>query len=220
MAKVANFTTYKEQVLTVVKSLIIAKKISPGEILNERKLAYELSISRTPVREAIQDLENEGWVKVFPWKGAIVQTIALSDVRECFQLRQAIEPMVIELVAKNLKREDFNILENILKEQKVLAEESDADSFIVKDQEFHLYLAYLTGNNRLYKVLAQLEYAHRRIGVEIVQNKQRYKESIQEHEDLLTLLKERKILAARDSMLNHLVKSEKSIVKALEDIEK
>ena len=89
---------YKEKVFEELKRAIISRTYQPGEILNERKLASEMDVSRTPVREAIQLLANEGWVKVIPWKGAVVQSVTLQDIEESMQLRMAIEPVVIDLV--------------------------------------------------------------------------------------------------------------------------
>ena len=55
-----------------IKAAILNEMYEPNQILNERKLAEEFQISRTPVREALKILEGEGWVKIIPWKGAIV----------------------------------------------------------------------------------------------------------------------------------------------------
>lgn len=70
-----------------LKQAIIARSFPPGELVNERSLAQRLSMSRTPVREALQMLGAEGWVTVLPWKGVIIRPVTLEDIDEVFQLR-------------------------------------------------------------------------------------------------------------------------------------
>ena len=85
-----------------IKAAILNEMYEPNQILNERKLAEEFQISRTPVREALKILEGEGWVKIIPWKGAIVNQITQKEIDEIFQIRLIIEPAIIELLQNKI----------------------------------------------------------------------------------------------------------------------
>ena len=210
---------YKEKVFEELKRAIISRTYQPGEILNERKLASEMDVSRTPVREAIQLLSNEGWVKVIPWKGAVVQPVTLQDIEESMQLRMAIEPVVIDLVIYKIGEKEISYLEKLFEEQMTLAQVGDAENFILQDQEFHLFLAELTGNHRLCQIMRQLRDIHLRIGVEAMQQSHRFPEIIEEHANILECLKTKEILGARRAMLEHLLVTHRSMVRHIKSLE-
>ena len=210
---------YKEKVFEELKRAIISRTYQPGEILNERKLASEMDVSRTPVREAIQLLSNEGWVKVIPWKGAVVQSVTLQDIEESMQLRMAIEPVVIDLVIYKIGEKEISYLEKLFEEQMTLAQVGDAENFILQDQEFHLFLAELTGNQRLCQIMRQLRDIHLRIGVEAMQQSHRFPEIIEEHANILECLKTKEILGARRAMLEHLLVTHRSMVRHIKSLE-
>ena len=210
---------YKEKVFEELKRAIISRTYQPGEILNERKLASEMDVSRTPVREAIQLLSNEGWVKVIPWKGAVVQSVTLQDIEESMQLRMAIEPVVIDLVIYKIGEKEISYLEKLFEEQMTLAQVGDAENFILQDQEFHLFLAELTGNHRLCQIMRQLRDIHLRIGVEAMQQSHRFPEIIEEHANILECLKTKEILGARRAMLEHLLVTHRSMVRHIKSLE-
>ena len=210
---------YKEKVFEELKRAIISRTYQPGEILNERKLASEMDVSRTPVREAIQLLSNEGWVKVIPWKGAVVQSVTLQDIEESMQLRMAIEPVVIDLVIYKIGEKEISYLEKLFEKQMTLAQVGDAENFILQDQEFHLFLAELTGNQRLCQIMRQLRDIHLRIGVEAMQQSHRFPEIIEEHANILECLKTKEILGARRAMLEHLLVTHRSMVRHIKSLE-
>ena len=82
-----------------LKRRIISHSLSPGEPLNESVLTKELGISKTPIREALQQLEKEGFVENIPGKGSFVSRISIQDIREMFEIREILECEVIRRVA-------------------------------------------------------------------------------------------------------------------------
>ena len=74
-----------------LKKRIINNSLKPGNPLNERVLSEELRISKTPIREAFQQLEQEGFVENIPHKGSFVSTISVQDIREIFEVREILE---------------------------------------------------------------------------------------------------------------------------------
>ena len=213
MEKIEKTSAYKKSVYNRLKQAIISREFKPGDLLNERKLASELDVSRTPVREAIQMLENESWVAVVPWKGAVVLPVTKEDIEELFQLRMAIEPMVMELVTHKLENAEIAYLETLIERQKQLAGEDDGKEFISIDQDFHLFLANLTGNRRLREIMVHLRDIHLRLGVEAVQERYRYKETLEEHTAIVEALKRRDGHSARQAMLTHMVQTRRALLR-------
>lgn len=211
---------FKEKVFARIQEGIIAQEFPPGCILNERKLAKELDVSRTPVREAIQMLEREGWVNVVPWRGAIVKAVTTNDIIETFHLRMAIEVLSIELTLNELGPAEIQVLEELWQEQLELAKKKDAVNFILKDQDFHLYLAGLTKNRRLYEVMSQLRDVHLRMGVEAIRQEARFDSTLEEHQSIIDALKEKNYFEARQAMLDHLSNTRHSLIRQIRKDEK
>ena len=83
---------------------IVQWELPPGTHLNEVPLAERLSVSRTPLREAVQRLARDGLVTIIPGRGALVAQLALQDVVHLFQMREALEPYAARLCARNPDR--------------------------------------------------------------------------------------------------------------------
>src|ERR1700692_5114239 len=97
-------------------------ELPPGTLLNEVPLAERLSVSRTPLREAVQRLARDGLVTTIPGRGALVAQLALQDVVHLFQMREALEPYAARLCARNPDRRDFGELRAAFEDQKDLFE--------------------------------------------------------------------------------------------------
>ncbi len=74
----------------------------PGEAVSERKLADQFKISRSPIREALKSLEQEGFIKVVPHRGAFVVSLTLEDIREIFELREALDAFAVPRAALDM----------------------------------------------------------------------------------------------------------------------
>lgn len=87
-------TTIVEQAVEIIRGKILRGELAPGDPLRQEALAEELGISRVPVREAITRLQGEGFVTIFPHKGAYVCGISADEVRETFEIRIRLEPWI------------------------------------------------------------------------------------------------------------------------------
>lgn len=217
MEKIEKAVSYKEKVYKELKSAIIAQKIKAGEILNERKLAERLGISRTPVREALQMLVNDGWVIVEPWKGAYVSPITKKDLVEVFQVRLALETLAIELIVEKITEAELEVLSDILLKQEKLWENYQADAFIKVDREFHMVIAQITENKLLIDMLNNLSDMIRRIGVQAVEDVNRYMETLDEHTRILNALQERNKEKATNAMKEHILLTNDNISKRFQE---
>ena len=215
--KLAKAISYKEKVYEELKSAIISQRLALGELLNERDLADKLGISRTPVREALQRLENEGLVITEPWRGTRVNEIKEKDIEEVFQLRLALEPVAVELALQRMTAEDLTSIEQLRKQQISFNKHTDADAFIKTDMDFHMLIARLSGNKRLIQIVGNLIDIMRRLGISAIQTQERCAETLEEHAQLIKALKNKDIPNARQAMIYHILRTRETIYRRLRE---
>ena len=100
---------YSEKVYRQLKQLIVANHIKPGEILNERELADSLSVSRTPIRDALRSLEQEGWISK-KGKFKVVSLLTWKNVQSLMEIRRPLELMSYDLAVQKMTDQDVRDL--------------------------------------------------------------------------------------------------------------
>lgn len=211
MNKKAEFRSSKEKAYSLIKEAIISRKFAPRQFLSENKLARTFGVSRTPIREALQTLEVEGFINLIPRRGAQVTEISLKDLDEIYELRLVLESLAGK---KLIQQEDLICLQqmkDLLEVQKKLIEEKDAVKFIEADREFHLALIRAARNERLYKFYDSLRDHILRLGVEAVQTSGRMTKVIEEHKAIVNALESESYEKFTEAIKKH-IKMTKFIV--------
>jgi len=140
----------REDICSLIRNDIVHLKIKPGEPLNEIRLAKELQVSRTPIREALRRLAAEGLVTVTPNVGARVSEINLRDFRELIEFRIILERGVAHLVATNSTVDDIRAMRQL--HSKTQSEKTeDLDRLTDLDSEFHFIIRRAAHNQLLEK---------------------------------------------------------------------
>ncbi|WP_338943250.1 GntR family transcriptional regulator [Fusobacterium nucleatum] len=198
-----------------IKAAILNEMYEPNQILNERKLAEEFQISRTPVREALKILEGEGWVKIIPWKGAIVNQITQKEIDEIFQIRLIIEPAIIELLQNKIDYKKRAYLDKLYENQKKTKTKKE---FILADREFHMTFAEWTENLQLIEMVKGLNDRIYMVGHKAINSKdsKREEESLEEHYKIIQALKNNDIMLAKNFMIAHVIETKNNINKNIE----
>lgn len=143
----------KDQAYELLKKMILSERFPQGSFLSERTLAEELGMSKTPVRSAIERLENEGFVSVSPQQGVVVRALLPGDIANHFDLRIALETFVVRRLTGTLSAEQFELLEAKLREHERAAQTSDVMLAASSDLDFHLTLCGLWGNEEISRAL-------------------------------------------------------------------
>ena len=154
----AKSRTLRTEVVDMIRDAIVTGKLKPGEHLKETILAEQMSVSRSPVREALRQLEQEGLVVSIPNQGSFVKAFDEDDVREIFTLRTALEELACEIVLRNgnLSEDDLQLLEAYIEQQREAIESRDFDSLTELDMDFHEYICSRSGLKRLLKMWQSL----------------------------------------------------------------
>jgi len=140
-----------DEVYATLKSEILNGKIGSGELLSENEIAKRFSISRTPVREALNKLACEGLTEVLPQRGHQVRTISFSEIVEAFHLREMLEVEAIGEAARRITDEDLAHLKGIIE-----SVGENVGNTIMANYLFHTSIARISGNRLLAEFVEEL----------------------------------------------------------------
>lgn len=156
MLKLIQPTSKKNQVVLAIKEAILSGSISPGDQIVESRIAQELGSGIPLVREALIELEHQGFVHKTPYKGTIVTTLGPKEIRENFQLRVELEALAVEWAKERVTPADIKDLEKLIRRMEQAAADLDLDQFYQIDLDFHRRLWQLSGNSYLADMLERM----------------------------------------------------------------
>lgn len=209
--------TTKEKVYHQIKQVVLNGQLSANEIFTEVKMAEHLNTSRTPVREALQDLIKEGLLVTVPRKGLAVRKVTKSEVEQIFFLREAIEKKVMIKVSGTITERQLDVLKAIYREQEEMMQNNDEISFINLDQKFHITLAEFAEYELVKEILLNLHNLTHLIGLQALKKENRMKEVLEEHRAIIEALQSGEADAATRCVELHLAKTNESIYTKWED---
>lgn len=167
-----------------LRDAIISGKLRPGERLVEQKLAAHLGTSQPTVREALKELEYEGFVRKIPKKGTHVTELSPEDVAKIQEVRLALEIVAIQHAAEKITQASLKRLERMVREMEAAAREFDRNRFHKVDLRFHDEIWELAGNEYLGLVLRRTVFSLFAF-VLVTQGKEAFVAAAQQHRDIL-----------------------------------
>lgn len=211
-----EYMPLRDVVFNTLRSAIITGKLSPGERLMEIKLANELGVSRTPVREALRKLEKEGLVITTPRKGAEVAPINERDLREVLEVRKSLESLACQLAAEKITPEQVAQLREMNDSIAQAIEDKDTAAITQKDIEFHDVIYTITENRRLMDILHQLKEHILRYRLQYIKDMKNKKNIVDEHKKIINALEAHNVKTARREIERHIENQEKYILNNLD----
>ncbi|HSR10564.1 MAG TPA: GntR family transcriptional regulator [Thermodesulfobacteriota bacterium] len=187
-----------------LKRIILEGRIGPGKKLNEGDLAKALGISRTPVREAINRLEKEGLVEIFPQRGAFVVRFSEKDIYELFLLRENLEGLAARLAAENMNDASLGRLESCVEGFKEPFNDKDTQRYAREDFKFHQTIVNLSDAKRLIRLVSTLHDHIRIYSLTTRGLSDRMKSSLKEHRQIIESLGRRDPDASDQAMRQHI----------------
>jgi len=213
-----NFDSYqplREAVCEALRDAIRKGILEPGERLMEVQVAEELGISRTPVREAIRKLEQEGYVIMMPRRGTYVSDVSESDIKEIFEIRSALEALATGLAARRIEQEELETLQSMLFEIEGYIKQNDIEKIVEADIKFHGLLYQVSRNERLVNIISNLKEQLARFRTLSMSYPGRLYETLEEHSEMVEAIANGDVSAARDAAEHHMERAEKTLLKAL-----
>lgn len=196
-----------------LKRRIIDLRFRPGEILMVQSLAKELGISRTPVREALVRLQQEGFVEEAEGKKFKVSEITLKSILELHEIRELMEGHAVKRVAKNRTRAQVDELRELTKRMEQALGVRDPDLFFEADLEFHAKLIRFCGNRALQDLAVQLTEKIQRVRFLTLYVHRRLEETIDEHSKILDGIEAQDPRSAQKALNTHLQNVKKGVEK-------
>jgi len=173
--------TIKEQVYNILKNQILDGTYQAGDWLQEAKIAKELKVSRSPVREALQQLLGDGLVVNIPNKGVYVREMTERDMQDIFEVRMCFEMLGIRRSVETLTPQIRGELRAIKEKLLQSYEAGDKKSYMREDSRLHQLLIELTGNKLIQDISVRLytmEHISRTLSL---YSDDRFAESLEEH---------------------------------------
>lgn len=154
---ILNIKSLKEQVYDYLREEFRLHKLKPGAIINMDITSKELGISKTPLREALLQLEMEGFVTIVPRRGIYVKSLTIKEIREFYQVIGALEGSAVLEYGNKMKKEDIDKMRKYNDEMKKALDNDNFDLFYEKNLFFHNSFLNFTKNETLIKIVNNLK---------------------------------------------------------------
>ena len=187
-----------------LKSAIVDLRLAPGDPLREATLADQLGVSKTPIREALTRLEQEGLVETMSFKGAVVTGYSRQDLLEIYELRELLENAAARTAAESMADADRDRLDRICRESRKLKKNHDAAGLAALISAFDDVLFEQVRNSRIRALIENLRAHLTRIGHLTAEIPGRIEASVDEHEKIVQAIAARDPELAERQMREHI----------------
>ncbi len=192
---------------------ILNGKYKAGDSLIETKLSEDMGVSRTPIREAIRQLELEGLVRTVPNKGAVVKGITKKDIEDIYTIRMMIEGLAAKWAAENITEEELDELKETVELERFYTEKEDTAHILQFDSKFHEIIFRASKSQPLMHTLSNFHHYVRRARNASLSMPGRALEALKEHRLILKAIEERKTEIAEKLTVQHIKNASKSVLK-------
>lgn len=174
-----------------IREDILNGKYEANEELKEKNIGQEMGVSRTPVREALRQLELEGLVYIIPNKGAFVEGVTLKDIRDIYEIRTLLEGLCAKWAAANITKEQLDALDETIFLSDFHYSKENWEQMLELDNRFHEIVYEACGSKELTRVLRDYHHYVQRIRKITLEQKARVHASNDEHRKIADALKAR-----------------------------
>ena len=179
-----QYLPLRETVYNKLRRQILTGELKPGERLMEIHLANKLDVSRTPIREAIRKLENEGLVRISPRSGAQVAQISEKELKDVLEVRRSLDALAARLACERMTDMDRRKLRESCSNFEDAALEGESVAIAEADVAFHEVIIGASGNRQLADILHHLADQMYRYRFEYIKDDSNYDQLIREHRQL------------------------------------
>lgn len=215
--KLDSYKPLREIVCDTLRQAIVDGVFKPGERLMEIKLADEMGVSRTPVREAIRKMEIEGFVAMMPRRGTYVSDISVKDITDVYEIRIVLDVLAAVLSAERITEEEVLKMRSLLDDIDAHIKKGEFDQIVEADSAFHDVLYQASHNQRLVMMINNLRDQFTRLRMRSMKYPGRLKNTQREHRDLVDAIASRDIDRAKATVRTHLENAEATLLAAVRE---
>ena len=202
--KMDDYLPLRDVVFNTLRQAILRGELKPGTRLMEISLANKLGVSRTPIREAIRKLENEGLVLMTPRKGAEVAEITEKSMLDVLEIRKALEELTTGLACDRITPEQIERLKEAETYFEEMLDGRDITVIAEADVKFHDIIFEATDNKRLINLLNNLREQMYRFRIEYLKGLEYYPKLKEEHNMLIRAIENGDKETAKQVIGNHI----------------
>ena len=197
-----EFKSLSEAAYSIIRKKILRGEFALGSRIREDVLAEQITISRTPVREAINRLVADGIIIKKSQRGLYLIDPEPEQIKDNIDIRVALEKLAVEKCIDRGSDEDIEVISNSLKAFEKAFQQKDYDACNTLDSEFHALIAEMSRNSRLMNLLKELSAFFQLVRKEEKKNhpEKKNKGTLKEHQRIAKAIKNRDILAAKEAM--------------------
>jgi DNA-binding GntR family transcriptional regulator len=195
-----------------IRDLIVSLELAPGSIVNERELMERLGLGRTPIREALRTLAQEGLVEVYPRRGIFVSSVDVGDLASLSEVRAELESHAARLAAERATDDERKEADALSRE---LGRAASARELIDLDQRIHRHVYRCTHNPFLEKTLNEYYVLTLRIWFLVLDRVARLDDAVKEHSELMAAIRDGDADRAEETMRRHVRGFEQAIRRVL-----
>jgi DNA-binding GntR family transcriptional regulator len=196
--------TASAKIYSDLRAELVSLQRRPGEVISEAEIALSYGVSRTPVREAILKLSDEGLLEIFPQSGIFVSRIPVAALPEAILIRKALETTTAQLAAERATSSQILALHSILERQREANAVGDSDAFHRADEMFHATIAEVAGYPGIWTLIQQVKVHVDRYRRLTLPQQGRIGTVIAEHEAILDAIEAHDPRGARAAIEFHL----------------
>lgn len=220
VVRVNNHSNLSESVYEMIKLRLLGGQLASGTRLIEKVVAAQLGVSRTPVREALSKLEEEGLVEIISHHGTLVADISSKDIEEIYQIREALESLAVKLALPHLSSRKLQELARLHEDCRHFLEKGDLYPFIKVDKACHNLLVRLSNNKRLIHLMGNLNDQTRLGRPEPFSIPGRAEKALEEHLIIIEAILEGDVRRAEDLVKQHNRNAKDNVLRCLKMQEK
>jgi DNA-binding GntR family transcriptional regulator len=193
-----------EQAYDYVRGAILRGEMPVGTVIAEARVAAELGISKTPLRQALQLLRTEGLLEVGPRKQLVVRAFSAEHRNEILRIREALEEIAIETAVAVLSDDEIDLLHLSLLRQKRAVDAGNEEEFLELDEQFHIAIAQAANLPIVARLLEQIRGFARLMRLGRIQPPEHLVEVMGEHQRIVEAIEQRDPTRARRELHDHL----------------
>ncbi|MDD3655286.1 MAG: GntR family transcriptional regulator [Atribacterota bacterium] len=212
-------TVTSDKVYSILSKAIFRGELKPGQRLVESKLAKLMKVSRTPIREAIIELEQKGLVVSSPPKGVRVAPLPTKEaLNEFYDISSVLRGLAVRKAIDNnyITKMEIRQLEEIITESELFLKEGSLRNIANLNLKFHNIIEECSRSKELINIIDNLYKKSRERFSEIISKADRQKKSIEEHKKIVKAIIEKDAILAENLMREHIINGKESLIKEFE----
>ncbi len=205
----ANVSSLTDEIVDIIRDRILKGEYRIGEKIKENQIATEFKVSRTPIREAFKQLENEGLIDYVPNRGCFAKGFTRQDIEDIYAVRKALELMAVEWAVSRISSEQIAALQEQSELMEFYTARKDSDKVLELNSAYHNIIYDAAGSRFMAQILRSYKEYIEQTRKVILYEQTYLEEILQEHKKVLDAIIARDVEGAKKAMGEHLEMSQR-----------